>query len=506
MIVAGAMAGLAVTAARAERIELNDNSAIFGDVVSQQNALVVVRTAEGAEFRLPRHQIRQLSAWTAERTPPANGAPPTEAGKLTFAGSETIGEALLPALLEGYLAAAGSSPSQWAPDRQAPDKTLSVTKPSDGLPSTVRIVARESTAGFPALRSGDADVAMASRPIRQDELIQSAMLGDLSAPENQRVIALDGVAIIVHPSNPLRDLDRGEIAGILSGSISDWSAIGGKSGPIRVYTPSQGTGTYATLLSLVPALPAIAPAATPGFESGDALSDAVANDPAGVGFVGLANIRRAKALSIRECGLTYAPTSFTVKTDEYPLARRLFLYTPGAISPYAMGFLRYLSSQEAQEVTTKAGFVDLAVETDRDNTQLARRLALVEQVPVKMRRAGDFLKITAQATRLSVTLRFHPASSALDSRAVSDLGRLAVFAKAPEVQARRLIVLGFSSASGDGPPNMGLAEVRAAKVARLLRQAGVAVSLAKGFDTLAPVACDNGADSGKNRRVEIWLQ
>jgi phosphate transport system substrate-binding protein len=503
---AAALLVLAAASANAERIELNDSSVLFGEIVSLKDDIYTVRMKNGTEFRLPRNKIRQISSPAAPRVPVPAAASNQSAGVLRFSGSNTIGEDLLPSLVEGYVAGQGGGSARWVPDKRSIEKTLTPAISSARLPSVIQIAARGTATAFPALKNGKADVGMASRAIRQDELVQLAALGDMTAPESEHVIGLDGVAVVVNSANPLRELDRDQIAAIFSGAVADWSAVGGTPGPIRVYSRNAGSGTYDAFVSLILGSRAMVGSALPGYDSSEALADAVAGDPAAIGFIGQAYARQAKPIAIRECSLAYLPTAFSVKTGEYPLSRQLFLYTPSRVSPHAAAFVSYVLSPGAQDLMARSGFVDLSIEPDRTNTQVARRIAVVEETPADIRLAGNFLKATEQATRLSVTFRFRSDSSALDTRSVTDVARLAAYMKGPDGQGKNLLLLGFSDASGDGSNHVALSAARAAKVASLLSQAGVRASFVKGYGSLAPVACNSGIGRERNRRVEAWVK
>jgi hypothetical protein len=118
-----------------------------------------------------------------------------------------------------------------------------------------------------------------------------------------------------------------QLQGIFSGALSDWSQVGGKPGKINVYARDSKSGTFDTFKTLVldPGKQKVTGSAQ-GFESSEELSDSVTNDPSGIGFVGFAYLRNAKAISlVNECGMSFKPTTFNVKTEEYPLSRRPFV-------------------------------------------------------------------------------------------------------------------------------------------------------------------------------------
>ena len=179
---------------------------------------------------------------------------------------------------------------------------------------------------------------MSSRAANKDEIdkVTAQYNINLRAPGNEHVLALDGLAVIVNPDNPVKQLTLDQIARIFSGEFTNWKdvSLNGLDRPIKVHARDNKSGTYDTFVALVLAPPdqpkrQLTPQAT-RYESSESLSDAVAKDPGAIGFIGLPYINKNHPLNIAStCGLLSGPSKFTVKTEEYPLARRLYLYTIG---------------------------------------------------------------------------------------------------------------------------------------------------------------------------------
>jgi hypothetical protein len=100
----------------------------------------------------------------------------------------------------------------------------------------------------------------------------------------------------------------------------------------------------------------------------DGLADKVAADAGGIGYAGFAYIRGAKALSIAtDCGLTFPPSDFFVRTEEYPPSRRLFLYAPATpTNGESHNFIEYALGAARQDQVGKKGFVDLVPQLSTD--------------------------------------------------------------------------------------------------------------------------------------------
>ncbi len=195
-----------------------------------------------------------------------------------------------------------------------------------------------------------------------------------------------------------------------------------------------------------------------------------------------------------------------MKTEEYPLSRRLFLYTPEAHPQEVEDFLAYARTDAAQRVVAENGFVDLGIEADTAHSQALRRNVALPAFG-RLEVVDQFLHMTENASRLSVTFRFRSGSAELDNRAVFDLARLAAFVKSPEGRGHRLMLLGFTDTDGSYDGNIRLSRERAESIRATLGHNGVQVAETAGFGPEAPVACNDGdAGKNKNRHVEVWIQ
>jgi len=139
--------------------------------------------------------------------------------ELRLRGSNTLGARLGPALAEGWLASQRYETAKISGGGE--ETRLRATKqPGDTM--TVDLKAYGSSTGFRALENREADLAMSSRPAKQKEVSALAAVGDLRATANEYVIALDGIAVVVHPDNPVKALTKAQLRGIFSGQVKDW--------------------------------------------------------------------------------------------------------------------------------------------------------------------------------------------------------------------------------------------------------------------------------------------
>jgi phosphate transport system substrate-binding protein len=362
---------------------------------------------------------------------------------------------------------------------------------------------------------------MASRPLNEAELAQLSQqgFGDMRAPGSEHVLGLDGIIVIVSPANPVSKLSLQQLQGIFSGAVTDWSQVGGMPGRIDVYARDAKSGTFDTFKTLVldPGKRQLAAGAR-RFESSNELSDLVANDPNGIGFIGFAYLRNAKALSlVNECGMSFTPSTFSVKTEEYPLSRRLFLYS-GKLpeQTFAAGLLDFSLSVAAQSVVRGTGFIDQELEW-RAGKQTNRSADAQSARKLKAGTAGPFVTLARdveETSRISVTMRFRYNSTELDNKALRDvdvLGQFLEFLRQTRSD-RKVVLAGFADSAGTVDRNIALSLERANAVKQaVLRKLGdpqyAKLIDTRGFGPALPVACnENEAGRDKNRRVEVWLK
>lgn len=505
----------------ASRIITNDGSAIVGEVERLQGDIYFVRTPYGV-VQVPRQQVKQIQSLGGEPTPCPTGTscdPPKlepQRQPLRLNGSNTVGAELVPNLLQAFAESFGALDQQWLTGASPEERSLS----AKGKPDTAfaaNVSAHGSGKAIPALVKKEADIGMMSREITKEEIaaFTEAGLGDATAATQQHVLALDGVLVLVHRDNAVKRLTLSDIAAIFAGEKTDWSQVGGKPGSINIYRRADKSGTLDTFQSLVMKTKKIVASAQP-FESSSDLSDAVASDPGGIGFAGLAYARNAKPLEIGlECGLGSAPGEFLIKSEEYPLSRRLFLYNaaePGV--PEVRRFVDYALSADAQPIIARSQFINLSIDRS-DQAYTAQRIAEAAYDKASdPRQVVGFAQKMWSAQRLSVTFRFTFGGSDLDTRAVRDIDRLVTYLGQPENKDRRVMILGYADSRGTLFNRNGISLARARTIERSLVDRGVAKErlTVQGLGSFAPVACDgplaspDEAGMRRNRRVEIWLQ
>jgi len=443
-------------------------------------------------------------------------------------GSNTIGERLMPMLIDAYARRAYNAEPVTRIVR--PEESEITIRSGSEAKGVIDFRSHGSGTAVEGLVSEQALIGMMSRKVKDAE--QNALkqrFPDMNpvTADNEHVLALDGLAVIVNPDNPVKTLTLDQIAQIFSGAITNWRGVGGQDRPITLYRRDDKSGTFDTFKSLVlePSHLSISSSAQK-FESSELLSEAVGKDPGGIGFVALPYVSLSNvALKIgSSCGLTSAPSRFSIKSEEYPLARRLYLYTHGAPSePAARDLLNFTMSDDAQSVISDAKFINLAVEFQEPAVQRAfaanvvdnPRAGVGDDKEIPPGAINSFKDAMAKMRRASMEFRFEFGSSALDTRAVRDIDRLARFLRSSSANARNVYLIGFADSVGSWRRNEALGLQRAQSVADRLRDAGVAAPRRniRSLSYLAPVSC-NAADASdasnpgvaKNRRVEVWIE
>ncbi len=416
----------------------------------------------------------------------------TAAADLKIYGSNTVGAELAPALTKEWLHQQGYS--QITEKREGTEHLLTGVNRA-GKSLTVELDAQGSSTGFKKLESKEADVGMSSRPIKASEVTALKKFGRCDTAACEYVISLDGIAVIVHPQNPLEKLDKATLRRIFSGEIRNWSQVGGAAGPLHIYALDENSGTYDTFKHLVLGKSALVAGAKRD-ASHAAISEMVAKDPAAIGFVGLSFVHDSKPLSIAEGeARPISPGAFTVATEDYVLARRLFFYLPEVTAtPLASNFVEFAVSDAGQEVVKQVGFISQEV--------------VVGEMPVDDSAPEEYRKLTAEAKRLSLNFRFLPGTPKLDNKAQRDVQRLKEYMALPGNSNKELMMFGFADSNESMPiVSLQLSTDRADAVADLLVKEGLRPSKVRGYGNAVPVA-SNESETGraKNRRVEVWVR
>lgn len=227
---------------------------------------------------------------------------------------------------------------------------------------TIAVQGGGSGTGIKSLIDKNCNIAQASRPIKASELEQGRAAGlDIK----EFIVAYDGVAMVVHPSNPVSDLTLEQLGSIFRGEITNWKEIGGSDAVMVVTARDTSSGTHVFVKELVVQQKQTLKNAEygPGVQflpSMAAIVTEVSQNPAAIGYVGLGYLTpQIKALGVKKNAASPAvtPTAATVTDKTYEVARPLFLYLPGEAKGEVKSYLDWILSAEGQQIVAKLGFV-----------------------------------------------------------------------------------------------------------------------------------------------------
>jgi phosphate transport system substrate-binding protein len=431
-------------------------------------------------------------------SPPAPAAKTTAAKTLLrFHGSNTIGGKLLPALATAFLQQQGYTNVH--KENGVKEEESVIIGEQDGHSEQIEIQAHGSGTAFNSLKEGLADIGMSSRKIKPDEQQSLApTLGDLTSNASEHVIALDGIAIIVNSTNAVKTLSVTQIADIFSGAITDWSKLGGQAGTISIYARDDKSGTYDFFKEAVlKARGKTLATNAERFEDSEKLSAAVAANPAGIGFIGLNYIGSNKAIALSATGVeARKPSLLTIKTEDYLLSRRLYLYTPEkSANPTVAKFIDFAVGSSAGSVVASTGLVNL------DVTPIAADANDVRN------QSSQWQNLTKNATEIATRFRFRTGGNDLDTRANRDIGRIVGVLSQPQYQNKKVMLIGFADNNGTHVANCKLSQNRADIVKKELILEGLSFDQVIGLCDDAPIAPnDTEENKEKNRRVEVWVK
>lgn len=205
-----------------------------------------------------------------------------------------------------------------------------------------------SGSGIQAVSEGRCDIGLSSRALKDDEKASGL---------KETIVALDGIAIIVNPQNPVKDLSLEQIAKIYTGEITNWKDVGGSDAEIVLIGREAGSGTRDGFESITDTKDACQ-YRQELTSTGDVITT-VSQNPNAIGYASLAAIKDSvKALTVNGV----APTEATVKDGTYLVQRPFVLVTKegAALSETAQKFFDFAISADAASIISAAGAVPVA--------------------------------------------------------------------------------------------------------------------------------------------------
>jgi phosphate transport system substrate-binding protein len=228
----------------------------------------------------------------------------------------------------------------------------------------VAVTGGGSGTGLSSLISGTCDIAMSSRNIKDKEVCLAKQKG---VNPYEIKVALDGLAVVVNPKNPVSKLTIGQLAQIFTGKITNWKEVGGEDKKIVILSREVNSGTHVYFKEHV--LRGNDPNSKEEFAAGalmlpssQAIADEVANNTSAIGYYGMGYISaKQKAIFVAENEKSEyeQPTIENVVNGKYPISRPLFLYTNGEPQGLVKKFVDFDLSKEGQEIVLKTDFVPI---------------------------------------------------------------------------------------------------------------------------------------------------
>ncbi|HNX81185.1 MAG TPA: phosphate ABC transporter substrate-binding protein, partial [Candidatus Omnitrophota bacterium] len=226
----------------------------------------------------------------------------------------------------------------------------------------VAVTGGGSGTGLSSLISNSCDIAMSSRNIKDKEIALAKQKG---VNPFEIKVALDGLAVVVNPTNPVSKLTIDQLARIFTGKVTNWKEVGGADAKIVILSREVNSGTHVyfkehVVRKLDPNSKEEFAADALMLSSSQAIADEVAQNPSAIGYYGMGYISpKQKALHVAKNELSEyeAPTIENVVNGKYPISRPLFLYSNGEPKDLVKKFVDFTLSKEGQEIVLKTDFV-----------------------------------------------------------------------------------------------------------------------------------------------------
>ena len=444
---------------------------------------------------------------------------PAEHVVLSIQGSTTLGDELMPKLAQAFLRdemrASRTGIRIAGKDARGHSRVyVWGTIPGRSGRQVIEIYPSESSTAFQCLaerkRGRNCDIGMASRPINSHDQEVYPVLRDLGGRLSEHVVALDAIAVILNPKNPVSELSIPQLRAIYSDHITNWKEVGGLDAPIEFYGRDSASGTFEIFTEKVfgkDAAPGGSSPAVPQerqMADSSLIVDAVMRSTNAIGYVSLPMVRDAKPVAISDgTGPALYPSQLSIVTEDYPMCRRLILYDWDAPGSLRNAFVRYVVYKPGQTLVTQTPFLELTPKV------------LPANAPPNAPPA--YKQVAALYSRIGLSFHFSteqidPGTDAdrqMDNLARVNVLRLRTFLSQHNRTGNDILLLGFADGSESGAVGQKLARNRAEVVATSLRAIGVIVPSEniQSFGAEVPVASNDTAEGRrKNRRVEVWVQ
>jgi phosphate transport system substrate-binding protein len=431
-----------------------------------------------------------------------------------IAATMGIDQNLISAALSSFLETTGNSAIMGSAGGK---RVANVVDAESRLLGAVSFNQQSADDAFRSLLNGEVELIVTDRRATQAEVeaFIAAGKGTLTNATDEAIVAQDALVIATSPDNPVRSISMEDAEGIFSGRITNWSQLGGPDMKIKVIVPQEPSVISDQFFTAVldPFFSDYDPNAERSMNEAE-LDSAIASNPAAIGVVSSAQLDASRAMILaKTCGIETEATAFNIRSEDYPLSRRIYAYSTGD-NPAARQLMEYLNADAGQDLMDSLNYASLRPQS-QDLNEFGKQLAYGLAAPDAVEEIQNLRRFAAEvygANRLSTTFRFAPGSSQPDNKSRADAQRLAALLQKPEYQGVEVMLIGFTDSIGKGPVNQVLSQRRAGQVLdEILKTAGVRLDPTQfrvlGFGEAYPSDC-NTDDAGRqlNRRVEVWIR
>ncbi|MHC4340601.1 MAG: phosphate ABC transporter substrate-binding protein [Planctomycetota bacterium] len=204
-----------------------------------------------------------------------------------------------------------------------------------------------SGVGVQKVGEGLVQIGNTGRPLSEEEAKKHGL--------RSFAFAIDGVAVAVHPRNPVRDLTTRQVKEIFEGRIANWRDVGGKDAPINLYVRDEASGTRKVFWKECLEKGPVAKNANVVSSNG-AMKTAIANDEGAVGYVSIGHVDDS-IQSVKLDGVK--PSQESAASGKYKVTRKLFMNTKGEPAGLVAEFIRYILSGEGSEIVRDSGYIPI---------------------------------------------------------------------------------------------------------------------------------------------------
>jgi phosphate transport system substrate-binding protein len=221
----------------------------------------------------------------------------------------------------------------------------------------VTVTGGGSGTGISALIQNATDLAASSRKIKDSEI---ASAGENNVSPVEHLVGFDGIAVVVNNENPIDQLDKGQLRGIFTGEITNWSEVGGPDEEITVLSRESSSGTFVYFQEVVLEGEDFSQSAI-RLQSNSPIVNSVQQDPWVIGYIGRGYAENADVKMVavaKEGSEDYAlPTNENIISEKYLIARPLRFYSTGEKSEPVRQFLDWVKGEAGQAVVADKGYV-----------------------------------------------------------------------------------------------------------------------------------------------------